>query len=411
MMRLSVKACLRLLCGISVLLSVESEITSITETSSQAATAAPNTANMLLTSAHEEAETQAATLDRSATHNPAEVTATTHTADSRTAETEEAAASSSNGSTPGLLVVTTAAAAAARSSGPPTLQTPAAVTTARPTGDAQTPQDTTISETVKPTEDITQQPSSTTSTHVTSPETTSATSRRLTSTTKPEVTSGLSPSTTSQTSHTISSPSSSTVTVTNPASEVSDPTSSPVKTTKTLSTSSSESSASSHSPTEPPTDGSSSSTSLVSTSPAGIFPKRLSIPWTTPTPASTAAPCKVSKVPPSTFEAQACSTRGAVSHCLIAIASLAVLACIFMVSTVILCTKLSSRRYKVKRPKESTEMMCISTLLPEEDFIYTRHRTPIANGVLVFPSGRDSDEEGGDNVTLSSFLPENDRYV
>ncbi|XP_060931790.1 P-selectin glycoprotein ligand 1 [Limanda limanda] len=409
MMRLSLKACLRLLCGISVLFSVEGEITSITETSSQAATAAPNTANMLLTSAHKEAETQAATLDRSVPHNPAEVTATAHTSVSHTAETEEAVASSSNGSTAGLVVVTTAAAAAASSSGPPTLQTPTAVTTARPTGDAQTPQDTTISETVKPTEDKTQRPSSTTSTDGTSPETTSATSLRLTSTTNPEVTSGLSPSTTSQTSHT--SPSSSTGTVTNPASEVSDTTSSPVTTTKTLTTSSSESSASSHSPTESPTDSSSSSTSLVSTSPAAIFPKRLPIPWTTATPANTAAPCKVSKVPPSPSEGHPCSTRGTKNHCLIAIASLAVLACIFMVSTIILCTKLSSRRYKVRRPKESTEMMCISTLLPEEDFIYTRHRTPIANGVLVFPGGRDSDEDGGDNVTLSSFLPENDRYV
>ncbi|XP_034459019.1 P-selectin glycoprotein ligand 1 [Hippoglossus hippoglossus] len=408
-MRLSAKACLRLLCGISVLFSVEGENTSITETSSKAATAAPNTANMLLTSAHNESETQAATWNRSATHNPAEVMATAHTSVSHTAETEEADASSSNSSTAGLDVVTTAAAA--RSSGPPMLHTPTAVTAAQPTGDAQPPPNTTISETVKPTEDETQRRSSTTSTDMTSPETTSATSLRLTSTTKPEVTSRLSPSTTSQTTHTISSASSSTVTVTNPATEVSDPTSLPVTTTKTLTSSSSEISASSHSPTESPTDGSSISTSVVSTSPARIFPKRLPIPSTTPTTAKTAAPCKVSKVPPSTSEVQPCSTRGAMSHCLIAIASLAVLACIFIVSTVILCTKLSSRRYKVRRPKESTEMMCISTLLPEEDFTYTRHRTPIANGVLVFPAGRDSDEEGGDNVTLSSFLPENDRYV
>lgn len=97
-----------------------------------------------------------------------------------------------------------------------------------------------------------------------------------------------------------------------------------------------------------------------------------------------------------------------------AVASLAALAATFMVATVVLCARLSSRRYKVKvkkRPSE-TEMMCISTLLPEinyNSYNYSRQRNPVANGVLVIPASRDSDEEMGDNLTLSSFLPESER--
>ncbi|XP_040914658.1 P-selectin glycoprotein ligand 1 [Toxotes jaculatrix] len=140
-------------------------------------------------------------------------------------------------------------------------------------------------------------------------------------------------------------------------------------------------------------------------------PKMVPSTRSTPaTPATPAAPCEASTNPPSTG-GQPCSTRGVVKHCLIAIASLAVLATIFMVSTIVLCTKLSARKYKVKKRPQATEMMCISALLPERNYTYTRQRNPVSNGVLVIPNGRDSDEEGGDNLTLSSFLPENDRIV
>lgn len=56
-------------------------------------------------------------------------------------------------------------------------------------------------------------------------------------------------------------------------------------------------------------------------------------------------------------------------------------------------------------------MMCISALLPERSYNYTRQHNPVPNGVLVMPRAEDSDDEVGDNLTLSSFLPENDRYV
>ncbi|XP_035524549.1 P-selectin glycoprotein ligand 1 [Morone saxatilis] len=124
--------------------------------------------------------------------------------------------------------------------------------------------------------------------------------------------------------------------------------------------------------------------------------------------ATTTAPCEASKSP---LEVQPCSSRGVVKHCLITIAALAGLATVFMVSTIVLCTKLSARKYKVKKPSQSTEMICISALLPERNHTYTRQRNPVPNGVLVIHHGGDSDEDGGDNLTLSSFLPENDRYV
>ncbi|XP_041825058.1 P-selectin glycoprotein ligand 1 [Melanotaenia boesemani] len=157
-----------------------------------------------------------------------------------------------------------------------------------------------------------------------------------------------------------------------------------------------------------------SSTTYISNSTAGIlYPKGLDglpVPTTRSAPATTAAPKEGSKSSP-TNEAQPCSTRGVVKQCLIVIAALAALATIFMVSTIVLCAKLSARKSKLRRPQQATEMMCISSLLPERNHAYTRQRNPITNGVLVFPGAGDSDEDGGDNLTLSSFLPENDRYV
>uniref|UniRef100_A0A8C4I6S6 P-selectin glycoprotein ligand 1 n=1 Tax=Dicentrarchus labrax TaxID=13489 RepID=A0A8C4I6S6_DICLA len=128
------------------------------------------------------------------------------------------------------------------------------------------------------------------------------------------------------------------------------------------------------------------------------------------TPATTTAPCEASESLPSST-VHPCSSRGVVKHCLITIAALAGLATVFMVTTIVLCTKLSARKYKVKKPSQSTEMICISALLPERTQTYTRQRNPVPNGVLVIHHGGDSDEDGGDNLTLSSFLPENDRYV
>ncbi|KAG7480859.1 hypothetical protein MATL_G00060730 [Megalops atlanticus] len=95
---------------------------------------------------------------------------------------------------------------------------------------------------------------------------------------------------------------------------------------------------------------------------------------------------------------------GLVGQCLIAIATLAGVATIFIVSTIILCTKLSSSKYRYRMTHNcGTEMVCISSLLP--DGTHGRPRIPKSNGALI-PSTEDSE---GDNLTLHSFLPDTDR--
>ncbi|XP_028981060.1 P-selectin glycoprotein ligand 1 [Esox lucius] len=102
---------------------------------------------------------------------------------------------------------------------------------------------------------------------------------------------------------------------------------------------------------------------------------------------------------------------GLVSQCLIAIASLAALATFFMVSCIIICTKYNSRkhRYAVSSGNRGTEMVCISALLPDGCAPHGRPHVPRSNGALLHDTEMDSDEEGGDNLTLHSFLPENDQ--
>uniref|UniRef100_A0A8C5HH11 P-selectin glycoprotein ligand 1 n=1 Tax=Gouania willdenowi TaxID=441366 RepID=A0A8C5HH11_GOUWI len=148
-------------------------------------------------------------------------------------------------------------------------------------------------------------------------------------------------------------------------------------------------------------------TSSFSTSPAGII---IPDPPMKSTPKSTITTQQVSKGP-TTTEVSSCSTNSVVKHCLIIIATLAAIATIFIICTIVLCTKLSARRYSIRRNPQGTEMMCISNLLPDRNPTYSRQRNPVRNGILVIPGCGDSDEDGGDNLTLSSFLPDNDRYV
>ncbi len=458
-MPLSMTTYLALLWGVSVLFSTESMSTSIPDISSINSTAEPNvTSKQLISVTHNETETEPDPTWH-LTHKPAEVSVaatadTTFSTVSPTLETEEAIIT--HRSTTGLVVMNTVAATAS-SSGPGLLHTSTAETAAETTaaGEAQPSHDTAILKTIKPTEDQVHRQSPTTSTDMTAPATTSAamySSPQPASTTNPEVTSELSSTSTPASNSTqaavviqnLSSPSASaTTTMTaNPTSEaapVFDPTSlhftisetfptstevssasQPVSVTRThISTSQLPDSAGSSSTAETPTtsfstDSAVTTTAIVSTSSAGILiprvPKRGQIPTPKSTPATATAPHKVSKSPLGT-EVQPCSTRGIVKQCLIVIAALAGLATIFMVSTIILCAKLSARKYKVKKPQQATEMMCISALLPERNYTYTRQRNPVTNGVLVIHAGGDSDEDERDNLTLSSFLPENDRLV
>lgn len=455
MLLLRMKMYLALLWGTSVLFSIESMSASIPATSSINSTTEPDkTTEQLITAhvAHNATETQPVVWY--STDKPAgvSVSAAAETTVLPTVETEESTVTySSDGSNDRKASVSTnTAAAPASSPGPQLLHTGTAMTTAA--GEETSSNSATIAGTATPTEDQFHHHSPSTLTDLTSSNATASAASlatvslsQPTSTTQPEVTSSLystaSPSRPTQTSafpQNLSSPSASpapTVTVnsTSEAAPVFDSTASPVTTSETSAASTQRSSTSqyasvtethismseftdpggSSSTAEPPAVSSSTESANTTTSAAGIFiphvPKRLPIPTPKSTPATAAVPREASKSPPST-EVQTCSTRGVVKTCLIAIASLAALATIFIVSTIILCTKLSARKYKVK-PQPATEMMCISALLPERTYTYTRQRNRVTNGVLVMHGSGDSDEDGGDNLTLSSFLPENERYV
>ncbi|XP_056147095.1 P-selectin glycoprotein ligand 1 [Lampris incognitus] len=159
------------------------------------------------------------------------------------------------------------------------------------------------------------------------------------------------------------------------------------------------------------------STTAVSTnSTAGVFipqvPRRLPFFTTKPTQATLTATFK-NVAHGSGVQPCFSKKNGLINKCLIAIASLAGLATLFMVATVILCAKLSSQKhsYQVKKDQQGTEMVCISALLPDRNFSYERQHNPKTRGALLPSSKWDSDEEGSDNLTLNSFLPENDNFV
>lgn len=96
-------------------------------------------------------------------------------------------------------------------------------------------------------------------------------------------------------------------------------------------------------------------------------------------------------------------TEGLVGTCLIAIASLAALAIIFIMTTIILATKLAGSRYRHRASLlHDTEMVCISALLNDSDHPIPTPKHPKSNGALI-PITEDED---GDDLTLNSFLPD-----
>lgn len=113
----------------------------------------------------------------------------------------------------------------------------------------------------------------------------------------------------------------------------------------------------------------------------------------------------------TTSTTHSCSTAsshegGLVSRCLIAIASMAALTTIFIISTICLATKLSTYRYRHKAHLlQETEMVCISALMNDTDHPVPKpRRHPKSNGALI-PNTEDGDLDG-DNLTLNSFLPD-----
>ncbi|XP_066056271.1 P-selectin glycoprotein ligand 1 [Chamaea fasciata] len=95
---------------------------------------------------------------------------------------------------------------------------------------------------------------------------------------------------------------------------------------------------------------------------------------------------------------------GVMSKCLLAILVLGLVAATFLVSTGVLGTLLWRRARTGERRFSRTEMVCISSLLPDAEVAAGPRPVPARRHKLLLPDG--SSEPDGDNLTLSSFLPE-----
>ncbi|XP_065595344.1 P-selectin glycoprotein ligand 1 [Cyrtonyx montezumae] len=93
------------------------------------------------------------------------------------------------------------------------------------------------------------------------------------------------------------------------------------------------------------------------------------------------------------------------NKCLLAILLLALVAALFMACTAVLGTLLWRRVRSARRQLSPPEMICISSLLPDSERAATngpRLGVPVRHRLLVDASS----EADGDNLTLSSFLPD-----
>lgn len=131
------------------------------------------------------------------------------------------------------------------------------------------------------------------------------------------------------------------------------------------------------------------STGYKKTKKSGAPPaSTLPAPWDT-TPVSPAEPWEPS---------------GVMSKCLLAILLLGLVAATFLVCTGVLGTLLWRRARTGERRFSRTEMVCISSLLPDAEAAAGPRPVPARRHKLLLPDG--SSEPDGDNLTLSSFLPE-----
>lgn len=90
--------------------------------------------------------------------------------------------------------------------------------------------------------------------------------------------------------------------------------------------------------------------------------------------------------------------------CLLAILLLALVAATFMVCTGVLGALLWRRARTAHRQLSPTEMVCISSLLPDGEVATNGPKPgPLRRPKPLLDGGSEAD---GDNLTLSSFLPE-----
>ncbi|XP_032899634.1 P-selectin glycoprotein ligand 1 [Amblyraja radiata] len=106
--------------------------------------------------------------------------------------------------------------------------------------------------------------------------------------------------------------------------------------------------------------------------------------------------------------AQAATKKiGLVTQCLIVIAFLAGVCTIFVICTIILCTKLSaqSHNYRVNQ-MNGTELTCISALLPEEERKMRKKLRPKRLREFTETLAGKSSDTDDDDLTLRSFVTE-----
>ncbi|XP_030074620.1 P-selectin glycoprotein ligand 1 [Microcaecilia unicolor] len=96
-------------------------------------------------------------------------------------------------------------------------------------------------------------------------------------------------------------------------------------------------------------------------------------------------------------------THSTMGQCLMAILILAFLATLFIVCTIVLSIKLTIRKDSRLHKENSTEMMCISTLLQDHDPAAERSKLKPRKMKTFAGNAYDSDE---DNTTLNSFMPD-----
>ncbi|XP_078277348.1 uncharacterized protein LOC144605714 [Rhinoraja longicauda] len=96
-----------------------------------------------------------------------------------------------------------------------------------------------------------------------------------------------------------------------------------------------------------------------------------------------------------------------VTQCLIVIAFLAGVCTIFVICTIVLCTKLSAQRHNYRvNQRNGTELICISSLLPEEERKMRKKLRPKRlRDFKETLTGKSSDSDD-DDLTLQSFVTE-----
>ncbi|XP_065549036.1 P-selectin glycoprotein ligand 1 [Lathamus discolor] len=115
-------------------------------------------------------------------------------------------------------------------------------------------------------------------------------------------------------------------------------------------------------------------------------------------------PTRWDSQPRGTAEPVPWDPSGVMGKCLLSILLLALVAATFMVCTAVLGALLWRRARTARRRLSHTEMLCIPSLMPDGDGATNGPRPALVRPPRMLLDG--GPEADGDNLTLSSFLPE-----